>query len=234
MAITVTLPAAGLATADQVDVEVAYALISAMTSAGHAAAGTSSPLIFVTGPLAYGYVEMNVGVDAPDNLDGIEYVEENVGFPNINSGEATHNYVEMNTGFAADHSGEAYGYTELGNVDDSDPIPHIWYVRPAAGREGDGFSIFGHGFGETNGEFNGHAYLGHQDDWDGSEAIDAAHQLSETAWLEVVAGPDAYNANRRIDPFSDDPPDMEHQRIDVTVYVGAETGVVIVQTDITP
>jgi hypothetical protein len=40
------------------------------------------------------------------------------------------------------------------------PEPHIWWIRPEQGKEGYLFNIFGHGFGQVQGLYDGLVYLG--------------------------------------------------------------------------
>lgn len=42
-----------------------------------------------------------------------------------------------------------------GDISTNVPTPHIWFIRPASGREGDNTFVFGHGFGDTDATYNG-------------------------------------------------------------------------------
>lgn len=100
----------------------------------------------------------------------------------------------------------------IGDVNTATPTPQIWGIFPTAGREGDGFTIYGHGFGATAATYNGTAIM--------EMAPDVV--LSVSAWVQVAAGAHAYDALRYLD-VSTSPPTitMEYQRIDVTVPNGA-------------
>lgn len=145
------------------------------------------------------YVFENIGLTLPTDDHDAAYVFENIGLPWETIWHDVH-------------------YSYYGDVDTTVPIPHIWFLRPTAGREGDGFSIYGHGFGATNATYNGHAWLN-------------TIQLNETAWQQIAAGTNAYNSLRNIDAVVGEPT-MEHGRIDVTVPPGASDGMVRVETDI--
>lgn len=150
--------------------------------------------------------------------DAVIWTYINAGFEALTANREALEWAYADFGFNLVASGEAVVWVYVGDVDTSVPIPHIWFLRPTVGREGDGFSIYGHGFGSTDLVYNGHAYLN-------------AIQLSETAWVQVAAGANAYNSLREIDPISGEPT-MEHGRIDVTVPSGAASGPVRVETNI--
>ena len=122
------------------------------------------------------YIEMNVGVVAPDKLDQTAiYIEMNVGAETVTHPQLMR-YVAMNVGveskvkLSAEYmpmnvyppTGEyqAAAYTDLNMVTDQTPQPHIWWIRPEQGKEGYVFNIYGHGFGPSRGSYDGKVRLG--------------------------------------------------------------------------
>lgn len=226
MAITVTAPSGQATAVGGVPGAFDYAVEA---PSGKATAKSSSNRWTISGPNAIHYVYENIGMPIVPSREDVDFVYENIGLT-LTAVRDDVDWVYENIGMEVAVNREAVPYIYEGDVDNSVPTPHIWFVRPSSGREGDGFSIFGHGFGQTNAQYDGHAYLGAQSDWDGSEPIDAAFQLGESFWGRIAASPNAYTSARTIDPITGTP-DPEHERIDVTVPTGAESASVRVQTD---
>jgi hypothetical protein len=142
-----------------------------------------------------------------------QYVLLNNGYGAGTSWPEAIEWVQLNNGFPPLPSvGDAVEYVLEGDVNTDTPTPRIWGIFPTAGRSGDGFTIYGHGFGATAGTYSGIAVMEMSPD----------QTLSVSSWTQVAAGADAYNGNRKLD-LSQSPVviTMEHQKIDVTVPTGA-------------
>jgi hypothetical protein len=108
-------------------------------------------------PRATAYVEMNVGIDYPDEPLQIAYTEMNVGVPK--QWRELSAYFDMNVFPKIERTRRQAFYADM-NVVDGRPTPQIWWIRPQQGREGYVFNIYGQGFGDFQGEFDGIVKLG--------------------------------------------------------------------------
>lgn len=139
----------------------------------------------------YAYVYQNVGVQLLSSQDGVGYIYENIGVNLVLSDD-----------------GVAYVYE--GDVNTDTPSPVIWFIKPNSGRSGDGFTIYGHGLGSPQSQYNGLLQFLESGVWT---------NVGVNAWHLVAAGPNAYTADRLLDPTI---PyiDMEHVEVDVTIPGG--------------
>lgn len=118
------------------------------------------------------YVDMNVGYGPPPG-DAVAYVDMNVGpawqawvaasYADLNLGPAfdrleTASYADLNVGPAWQYA-DSGTYVDV-NVTGDDPVPSIWWIRPAWGKSGWVFHLFGHGFGDFKEEFDGNVLVG--------------------------------------------------------------------------
>lgn len=123
------------------------------------------------------YLDLNIGVTAPPVKGAFQYLEMNVSpLPIQIDAKKLTRTLEMNVGVksiplrAAEFLTMNVGaklreyvsaeYMELGVDPDAQPTPHIWWIRPEEGKEGYVFNIYGHGFGEFQGQFDGTVKLG--------------------------------------------------------------------------
>lgn len=127
---------------------------------------------------AYEYLEVNYGPPVDPSQAALEYTHINVA---ANFDPATSPY-EQDAVF--------YGY--FGNTNTNTPNPHIWYLQPTVGAFNDGFKIVGYGFGDTQGEFSGSAWM---------EETPSDITLSVVSWLAYPAQQDAYSPARTIQPY---------------------------------
>lgn len=102
------------------------------------------------------YVEMNIGVAAATSRNSTLPVELNIGVALKAFKPAL--YSDMNIGPQAGRYKPTV-YTDI-NVVSGQPTPHIWWIRPEQGKEGYVFNIYGHGFGQYQGQYNGQVKLG--------------------------------------------------------------------------
>lgn len=122
-----------------------------------------------------GYIDLNVGVENVSSRGDIRYIDMNVGVAKVSS-RGAQKYVAINIGVATSLFNptayadlniypptgkyQAAGYLDMNMVTDQTPKPHIWWIRPEQGKEGYIFNIYGHGFGDFQGEHNGKIQLG--------------------------------------------------------------------------
>lgn len=108
----------------------------------------------------YSYVDVNVGVKFTQARSDSKYIDLNVGVPEVLFTPAS--YADLNVG-AQRNLYQPAAYADLNVLVDGTPVPRIWWVRPEQGKEGYLFNIYGHGFGEFQGEHNGKVVLGSLD-----------------------------------------------------------------------
>jgi hypothetical protein len=164
----------------------------------------------------FSYVDTNAGVALaldPD-VTAAAYVDFNVGFDlPLDKDVTAAAYVDLNVGFLITLKAEGFEYVHYGDVNTLAPFPHIWFLRPAAGREGDGISIICFGVGDLSTTFSGSVelYYGPTLGW---------VAVPVTAWNTYPPTVDAYTADRRLDPPAFHI-DMQHTVIEIVVPVGA-------------
>lgn len=156
------------------------------------------------------FILVNVGIEKTVSDRGTDSILENVGAEKTYSSVGSDAILE-NVGIEQTVKGVATDFILEGDVDTSIPTPHIWELRPDSGREGDGFSIIGFGFGAAQGTYTGTIF------WlDGITEV----PLGVVSWTLVAPTSDAYTANRKID-VANDIVDPEHGQIDSIVLTGA-------------
>ncbi len=122
------------------------------------------------------YIDLNVGVTDPPILTTCAYIEMNVGLDPLTVVPELTSYVEMNVGVelrpfsVAEYIDlnigpklgvyQAAEYMDLNVVTNQVPTPHIWWIRPEQGKHGYVFNIYGHGFGQYQGQYSGKVRLG--------------------------------------------------------------------------
>jgi len=164
----------------------------------------------------FAYVPVNVGADYPLDPDvtAAAYVDVNVGadYP-LDPDVTAAAYVDANLGIEITRDPDAVEYAHVGDVNTLPPTPHLWFLRPAAGRAGDGISIVCFGVGDLVTTYSGSVqlYYGATIGW-----VNAA----VTAWNTYPPTADAYTAARRLDPLAFYI-DMQHTVIEIVVPGGA-------------
>jgi hypothetical protein len=104
-------------------------------------------------------------------------------------------------------------YAHYGDVNTLAPFPHIWFLRPAAGRSGDGINIFCFGVGDLAETYTGSVEL----DFGGTIGWVA---VPVVAWNTMPPTPDAYTAARLLDAETAYI-DMQHSVVQITIPDGA-------------
>lgn len=178
--------------------------------------------VLPAGAIATMGVPANIGPDTGAGKDGAEVLHFNVGPPDKNDGPG---YVFVNVGpIDKNDAGAVIGFN-VGPSDKNDgagavlydvttnpPIPHIWWLEPESGREGDGFLLVGYGFGGTQAEFAGAVM------WQWSESLEVSLPIG--TWTAYPASANAYLPARVIDKLAGTI-DPAHQKVGVIVPVGA-------------
>lgn len=156
----------------------------------------------------FAYSFVNVGTE-PNTVDPdpISYTYLNQGILDLPEPTAFA-YVYGNAGLPATTSSAGIAYVYMGDVDDSTPTPHIWFLRPAAGRPGDGIRVIGFGFGDTPTQYNGVLEMLLNGEWVGVDV---------TAWQTYPASPDAYTDDRMIDVITGLTVDPQHTEIEFVI-----------------
>jgi len=175
---------------------------------------TRAVLVNLSSSKAWEYVYENIGVQQTSYAGVTEYSYENVGLlPTPYAGAAE--YVTENVGVEATPMKGAWDYV-YENVDESIPVPHIWFPWRERGFGGDSTQLYGQGFGTLQGDYHAHVWI----DWGPNYAY-ADVELSITDWHVVVATePDAYDDDRMIAKGTDTTPpvtNVEHQIVEVVM-----------------
>lgn len=164
----------------------------------------------------FAYVDLNAGVvlvPEPD-VTSVEYVNLNAGLYLVPEADVTSaEYVNLNGGVAITLVSVGLEYGHFGDVNTLPPFPHVWFLRPAAGRAGDGIRIYCFGVGDLAATYSGSVEL----DYGGDLGWVA---VSVTAWNTYPPGPDAYTAARRLDAEAGYI-DMQHTVVEIVVPAGA-------------
>ena len=161
----------------------------------------------------YAYVDVNVGaalVPEPD-VTSVAYVDLNVGVMVTLDADGVH-YIDGNVGVEITRKGTGIEYSYVGDVNTATPTPHIWFLRPTSGREGDGIQVVGFGFGDLQSTYDG--LLQHRPDG-------AWENLPITDWQTYLPTEHAYTEDRELS-IEYGHIDMQHQIIEFVVPVGAE------------
>lgn len=161
---------------------------------------------------AWGYAANNTGAAGALHFPAFQYTDENAG-PGDTLESSGYQYTDGNVGFPLTFKSEAWAYAHYGDVNTLAPSPHIWFLRPAAGREGDGISIVCFGVGDLVGTYSGSVqlYYGPAIGW---------VTVPVVSWQTFPPTPDAYTELRRLDPLAFHI-DMQHSVIEIVVPLGA-------------
>lgn len=137
-------------------------------------------------------VTMNVGFLMTADRDATETVLMNVGVEiTVVDNWPVYNYENVGVEVTTVDNWPVYSYE---NVDGTlYPTPVIWFLKPASGRAGDGFQIFGFGVGDLQATYAGEIQL----DYGGSTGWVTVPVVS---WQTFPASPDAYTEDRVLDP----------------------------------
>jgi hypothetical protein len=143
---------------------------------------------------------------------GWSYVDENTG-PADNRKSLAIQYTDRNVGFAVNLVSIGWGYAALGDVNTAPPTPHVWFLKPAAGRSGDGINIYCFGVGDLIETYAGSVEL----DYGGTIGWVA---VPVTSWQTFPPGPEAYTMARKLDQETGYI-DMQHSVVQITIPDGA-------------
>jgi hypothetical protein len=122
-------------------------------------------------------------------------------------------YVEQNFGIEVTLKSLGAEYVHEGDVSTNLPDPHIWFLRPTAGRPYDGIDIVGFGFGDLQETHNGVPQIYIDGTW---------YPLAVTDWTAFPPTPVAYTSGRIIDETWDGYIDPQHQVISIIIPAGAK------------
>lgn len=161
---------------------------------------------------AFGYVNLNAGADLVPDPDSVAYVSENVG-ASVTPSSVGFGYHSENIGVAVTLSGLGFGYGHYGDASTNPPAPHVWFLKPAAGRSGDGIRIYCFGVGDLVGTYAGSVEL----DYGGAIGWVS---VPVTSWQTFPPGPEAYTALRKLDPAAGYI-DMQHTVVEIVIPDGA-------------
>lgn len=176
--------------------------------------GAYSPTWIVTPDSLSGnaaeYIHANVGADYPLDPDvtAAAYVDLNAGAvlpldPDVTAAA----YVDWNVGAEITLDPDAVEYAHYGDVNTLTPTPHIWFLKPSAGRGGDGITIICFGAGDLQATFSGQIEV-----FKGAVWV----PVSVTNWQTFLPTVHAYDALRQIDEALNII-DMQHTAIEITV-----------------
>jgi hypothetical protein len=127
-------------------------------------------------------------------------------------------YIYENVGVHDEPDDAAVGYT-YENATSGAPSPVLWEARPSLGSPEEIVAVYGQGWSGSSRK----VFFDAQGDWDGSEPIDPAYEMTATVAATLVpATGDAYGASRAI-PASGEP-NVEHWKVTVQVAADAVIG----------
>ena len=162
----------------------------------------------------YGEIYINNGnntdTDREDYASGAIFINQGVTTGTVSSDTL---YTYINLGFVPFDGLSWAEQMYWGDVSDNTPTPHIWWLKPNAGRSGDGIQIVCFGVGDLQSTFNGvvEIYKGIADGW---EAVPI------NSWQAYPATVNAYTELRTMDEW-ENYTDMQHQVVEITVPAGA-------------
>jgi hypothetical protein len=155
----------------------------------------------------------NVGIELLPSYWGVLEAYENVGLQDLRKGYVvdTHYYVVSPEDR---RKGDATDQMYFGDVNTQTPTPHIWWIKPAAGRAGDGIQIVCFGAGDLQSTFSGvvEIYMG--------AAGGGWQPVSVNTWQVFPPTVNAYTSARTLDEAAN-VIDMQHQVIEITVPAGS-------------
>jgi hypothetical protein len=164
----------------------------------------------------FAYVETNVGVllTMETDVTSVEYVNENVGVELIVETDVTSvEYVNENVGVAIILVSEGMEYGHYGDVNTLPPTPHVWFLKPGAGRSGDGINIYCFGVGDLAETYAGSVEL----DYGGTIGWVSVPVVS---WQTFPPGAEAYTMARTLNQETAYI-DMQHSVVEITIPDGA-------------
>ncbi len=155
------------------------------------------------------YVDLNVGVEVTPEDFTPEYVNINTGVE-VTLYAGVWEYQYINVGVAITLASLGHDYAHYGDVDESTPTPHIWFLRPTAGRPFDGIDIIGLGFGDLQEEYGAIPQI----------LIEVWEALAIADWQSYPPSVNAYELTRVINSITSEI-DPQHQIISVIIPAGA-------------
>ena len=124
---------------------------------------------------ATAYLDLNIGAPRPTTMGAVIYSDMNIGLDFADHMDLSAAYSDLNVGILPElvasvvysdlnihpvlRAMRTAVYSDL-NIDTSQPDPTIWWIRPEEGKEGYVFNIYGHGFGDFQGQYGGKVRLG--------------------------------------------------------------------------
>lgn len=157
-------------------------------------------------------VTMNIGVEHTPSQIWAQYAYENIGILWTPS-QSWAQYAYENVGAEITVVDNVPQYVYEGNVNTATPNPVIWFLLPSFGREGDGISIFGFGFGDLQSTYSGVVEV----DWGG---VTGWQSVPIVDWQTFPADAPAYTGARVIDEVAGIV-DPQHTVIQILVPTGA-------------
>lgn len=157
---------------------------------------------------AFGWVDLNSGLGVVSDPDGVWHAEENVGMVFTPDADAT-GVVHENVSMLLIPDGDAYGYVHEGDVSTNTPVPHLWFLKPPAGRPGDGIRIFCFGVGDLQATYGAVVEVRYP-------APRGWVAVPVISWQTYPPTVNAYTELRELDP-SAEKIDMQHQVVEITV-----------------
>jgi hypothetical protein len=189
-----------------------YYLRGRVTEAGLGAWGAWSPVVTFTPDLDAGkgwaYSNFNIGADYFPDPDVAAFVDFNVGAQHFPDADAVH-FVNENVGAAFFPASQSWHFAHWGDVSTNTPVPHLWFLKPAAGRSGDGIQLYCFGVGDLPATYAGVVEI----DMGGGQGWVS---LPVVGWQTFPATPAAYTAARVLDP-ENALIDMQHTVVSVTI-----------------
>lgn len=161
---------------------------------------------------AFAYVNENMGASPVPDPDAVGQNVVNVGVFDTPSGTAFR-YEDENIGVEWTPDGDGFGYSHYGDASTNTPTPHLWWLRPASGRAGDGVEIVCFGVGDLASTYGGvvEAYYGAGRGW---------VAIPTTGWQTYPETVNAYTPARELDEAGNII-DMQHTVVAVTVPLDA-------------
>jgi len=157
-------------------------------------------------------ITMNIGVAVTLVQSWPHYAYENIGVEITKKGSWWH-YAYENVGVQVTITDNVPQYVYEGDVNTATPNPVIWFLMPSFGREGDGISIFGFGFGDLQSTYSGVVEV----NWGG---VIGWQSVPIVDWQTFPADPPAYTGARQIDEVLG-VVDPQHTVIQIVVPAGA-------------
>lgn len=144
-------------------------------------------------------------------LKGVHYIECDVVFgAELAVSQNAITTSEGNVGVSEERSTKAAAYSDQYIVSGVAPTPVIFDIRPVAGKRGDTITVYGHGFGATEGEYSGQVQARRPNGtWEPQTVV---------SWSRTAAAGDAYTSTRQVD-LAADPPiiDTEHEKVELLI-----------------